>query len=187
MTIARDGPGRSLGRAAAAIKNLDPGYFAFVMATSIISTGTFLLGPSWLSRALLAIASVGLAVLIVALVIRLVLFRPSVAADFHDPGRVFGFGFWRYVRHHWPLSYDPALWSMVFPLGMYSVATLTFGKVAHLAFMEPLSRFMLWVALAAWVAVAAAFVEARITRAWPTGTPPRRGGVRSGWPLTVRS
>src|SRR5260370_26970027 len=61
------------------------------MATSIISTGTFLLGPSWLSRALLVIASGGLVVLSVVLVIRLVLFRPSVAADFHDPERVFGF------------------------------------------------------------------------------------------------
>ena len=47
---------------------------------------------------------------------------------------------------------------MVFPLGMYSVATLSFGKVAHLSFMEPLSRFMLWVAVAAWVVVAAAFL-----------------------------
>ena len=37
---------------------------------------------------------------------------------------------------------------MVFPLGMYSVATLSFGKAAHLAFMEPLARFMLWVAVA---------------------------------------
>ena len=341
MTIAGDGPSRSLRRTAAAIQSLSPGYFPFVMATSIISTGTFLLGPSWLSRALLVIASAGLAVLSVALVIQLVLFRPSVAAGFHDPGRAFGFfaiaagidvlgirlaashplatgiltgvaaavwlvltygvpaslllarsrdsvlgdvngtwllwvvatqslslvastlvpawpsqsallapvavglwsiglvlylllvslilprwltvpvtprtlgppywilmgataiivlagarilglpaaldvvratagfvegfsfalwafgtwwipllvvlGFWRHVRHHWPLSYEPALWSVVFPLGMYSVATLTFGKVAHLAFMEPLSRFMLWVAMAAWVAVAAAF------------------------------
>jgi tellurite resistance protein TehA-like permease len=67
-------------------------------------------------------------------------------------------GFWRYIRRRWPLSYDPALWSVVFPLGMYSVATLTFGKVARIAFMAPLSRFMLWVALAAWLAVAAAFV-----------------------------
>ena len=41
---------------------------------------------------------------------------------------------------------------------MYSVATLTFGKAAHLAFTEPLSRFMIWVALAAWVAVATALV-----------------------------
>jgi tellurite resistance protein TehA-like permease len=32
-----------------AIRDLHPGYFAFVMATGIISTGTYLLGPSWLS------------------------------------------------------------------------------------------------------------------------------------------
>jgi len=67
-------------------------------------------------------------------------------------------GFWRHVRHHWPLAYDPALWSVVFPLGMYSVSTLVFGQVARLAFMTPLARFMLWVAVAAWVLVAAAFV-----------------------------
>jgi hypothetical protein len=42
--------------------------------------------------------------------------------------------------------------------GPAPVATLTFGKVAHLAFMEPLSRLMLWVAMAAWLAVGAAFV-----------------------------
>ena len=39
-------------------------------------------------------------------------------------------GLWRHVRRHWPLSYEPTLWSVVFPLGMYSVATLSFGKVA---------------------------------------------------------
>jgi tellurite resistance protein TehA-like permease len=52
---------------------------------------------------------------------------------------------------------------VVFPLGMYSVATLSFGKAAGLAFMEPLSRFMLWVDVAAWVLVAAAFLV-RLTR-----------------------
>jgi len=72
-------------------------------------------------------------------------------------------GIWRHVRQHWPLTYEPGLWSVVFPLGMYSVATLEFGKAAHLAFMEPLSRFMFWVALAAWLAVTAAAV-ARIRR-----------------------
>jgi tellurite resistance protein TehA-like permease len=340
-------------RTATAVQSLSPGYFPFVMATSIISTGSFLLGPSWLSRVLLVIASAGLAVLIVALAIQLVFFRPSVVAGFHDPGRVFGFfaisagmdvlgirlaaaghplatailacvaaamwfvltygvpasllvarphasavddvngtwllwvvatmslsvvastlvpawpsqsgllspvavglwsvglvlylllvslillhwltvpmtpqtltppywilmgataiivlagarilglpaalpavkaaagfvegfsfalwafgtwwipllvvlGIWRHVRSHWPLTYEPALWSVVFPLGMYSVATLTFGKVTHLAFMEPLSRFMLWVAVAAWIAVAAALV-ARIDLAGRSG------------------
>jgi len=337
------GQTRSPGRAARAIRDLHPGYFAFVMATGIISTGTFLLGPSWLSRALLVVASAGLVVLSVALLIRLVRFRPSVAADIHAPERVFGFftitagldvlgvrfsyaghplvtavlaavaaavwlaltygvpasllltrahdsvlggvngawllwvvstqslalaacalvpvwpsqagllapfaaglwsiglvlylllvslillrwltvpmtpetlgppywilmgataisvlagakilglpgtlpavratagfvegfsyalwafgtwwipllvvlGFWRHVRHHWPLTYEPTLWSVVFPLGMYSVATLSFGKAAGLGFMKPLSRFMLWVAVAAWVLVAAAFL-----------------------------
>jgi hypothetical protein len=44
-------------------------------------------------------------------------------------------------------------------LGMYSVATLTFGKAAHLACMEPLARFTFWIAVAAWVLVAAAFVR----------------------------
>jgi tellurite resistance protein TehA-like permease len=28
---------------------------------------------------------------------------------------------------YWPLTYEPTLWSVVFPLGMYSVATLSFG------------------------------------------------------------
>ena len=41
---------------------------------------------------------------------------------------------------------------------MYSAATWSFGKVAHLPSMEPLSRFMLWVSVAAWMLVAAAFL-----------------------------
>ena len=43
------------------------------------------------------------------------------------------------------------------------MATLSFGKAAELSFMEPLARFMFWVAIAAWIAVAAAFI-ARIGR-----------------------
>ena len=351
------GQTRAPGRAATAIRDLHPGYFAFVMATGIISIGTFLLGPSWLSRALLVVASAGLVVLSVALVIRLVRFRPSVAADVHAPERVFGFftitagldvlgvrlsyaghpvaaailaglaaavwlvltygvpasllltrthdsvlggvngswllwvvstqslavaaavlvpvwpsqsgllapfatalwcvglvlylllvslillrwltvamtpqalgppywilmgataitvlagakilglpgtlpavratagfvegfsyalwafgtwwipllvvlGFWRHVRQHWPLTYEPTLWSVVFPLGMYSVATLSFGKAAGLAFMEPLSRFMLWVAVVAWVMVAAAFLARLVRRPGGRGSAP---------------
>jgi tellurite resistance protein TehA-like permease len=71
-----------------AIRDLHPGSFAFVMAAGIISTGTFLLGPSWLSRALLVVAAAGLAVLSVAIVIRLARFRSSVAADIRAPERV---------------------------------------------------------------------------------------------------
>jgi len=337
------GRARSPGWAAAAVRDLDPGYFAFVMATGIISTGTFLLGPAWLSRTLLALASAGLVVLGTALLVRLAAFPSRVAADIRAPERVFGFfaivagmevlgvrlqeaghplvsailaglaaavwlvltygvpaslllsrdrdsvlggvngtwllwvvgtqsvsvttsslvsvwpsqaallapvaialwsiglmlylllvclillrwltfattpetlgppywilmgataitvlagakilslraalpavrataalvdgasyalwafgtwwipllvvlGLWRYARRHWPLTYEPTLWSMVFPLGMYSVATVSYGKVAHLRFMMPLGRVMLWVAVAAWALVALAFI-----------------------------
>ncbi|HEX8864976.1 MAG TPA: tellurite resistance/C4-dicarboxylate transporter family protein [Lentzea sp.] len=327
---------------------MNPGDFAFVMATGIISMGTFLLGSSWLSQALLVIASIGFVVLIVALVIRLARYRSRVAADFRAPERVFGFfavsascdllgtrfasaghpmvttvlaclaatvwlvltygvpatrlldgpresvlggvdgtwllwvvatqslstdastlvpvwpsqsrllataavalwsvglvlylllvslillrwltvamtpaalspaywilmgatgitvlagtdilnlpatfpavraiagfaegvcfvfwsfgtwwipllvvlGFGRHVLRKWPLRYEPTLWAVVFPIGMYSVATLTFGKAVGLSFMEPLGRGLLWVAFAAWLLVAAAFL-ARLAR-----------------------
>lgn len=45
---------------------------------------------------------------------------------------------------------------MVFPIGMYGVATLSFGKAVGVSFMEPLSRGALWAAIAAWLLVAAA-------------------------------
>ena len=82
---------RTLSRSSTAVRDLHPGYFVFVMATGIISTGAFALGPSWLSRLLLVVASIGFAVLSAALVMRLTRFRSSVAADVHAPERVFGF------------------------------------------------------------------------------------------------
>jgi len=62
-------------------------------------------------------------------------------------------GAWRHLKWRWPLTYETALWSMVFPLGMYSAASFAFGQVTHLAFLAPVARAMLWVAVAAWVAV----------------------------------
>jgi tellurite resistance protein TehA-like permease len=338
------GPPRPAGRVASIVGDLDPGYFAFVMATGIVSTGTSELGPSWLSLTLLAVACAGLVLLGAAAVARLVWFRSRLVANLRAPERAFTFfsipasldvvgtrfasaghplvtailaavaaitwllltygvpaslllvrvpdsvlggvngswllwivgtqslavaaatlipawpsqsallataaaglwsvglllylivvalillrwltvpmtpatltppywilmgataisvlagakylglpahipvvratasftqgftfalwafgtwwipllvilGFWRHFRHHWPLSYEPALWSVVFPLGMYSVATLAFGKTVRLTFMEPLARVMIWVAVAAWALVAAAFVK----------------------------
>src|SRR5262252_6752189 len=296
---------RLAGRVAAAIRDLHPSYFAFVMATGIISTGAFVLGPAWLSQALLVIASIGFVVLVAALGIWLARYRSRVVAEFRAPERVFGFfaisascdllgarfasaghpmvttvlaclaavvwfvltygvpaslllapaaaalwsvglvlylllvsliwqrwlevrmtpatlsapywilmgatgiivlagsdiltlpgtppavtaiagfvkgtcfvfwsfgtwwipllivlGFARHVLRQWPLRYEPALWTVVFPIGMYSVATLSFGKADGLSFMQPLSRGVLWVAIAAWLLVAAAGL-ARLAR-----------------------
>jgi tellurite resistance protein TehA-like permease len=56
-----------------------------------------------------------------------------------------------------------SLWTVVFPIGMYGVATLSFGKAAGLSFMEPLSRGVIWVAIAAWLLVTVAGL-ARLAR-----------------------
>lgn len=355
MSTATAGRPRVARRVVLAIRDLHPSYFGYVMATGIISTAAFSLGPSWLSLALLAAAVAGLVVLAAALVLRLVYFRGAVASDIHAPDRVFGFftitagldvlgvrlmlaghplatailaclaaavwllltygvpasllltkasdsvlggingswllwivatqslsiaaaimvpawpglasvlapvaagmwgvgvliylmvvtlivlrwltvpmtpatlgppywilmgataisvlagarylglpgslpvvratagfvegftytlwafgtwwiplllilGSWRHIRRHWPLSYEPTLWSMVFPLGMYSVATATFGAVTGLGFMAPLARFMFWVAVLAWVLVAVAFVIRIARRSRGPGT-----------------
>jgi tellurite resistance protein TehA-like permease len=364
-SVAAHGQARPVRPLVAAIRDMHPSVFAFVMATGIVSTAAFLLGPSWLSRVLLGIAVAGLVVLGAALVCQFVFFRAKVAADFGTPEQVFGFfsivaaldvlgvrlsaaghplgtailamaaaaiwlvltygvpaalvvrhgrdsvlsgvngswllwvvatqslaaaacflvpaypsqshllaafaaalwgiaivlylllvtlivlrwltmpmtpatlgppywilmgataisvlaggriltlpatlpvvratagfveGFsftlwafgtwwvpmlvvlslWRYVDKRYPLTYEPTMWSVVFPLGMYCVATLTFGEAAHLSFMEPIGRFMLWVAVAAWVAVAVAFVvklarRPRISRSVPVPPGPRNG------------
>lgn len=47
---------------------------------------------------------------------------------------------------------------MVFPLGMYSVATLAFGRVTRITFMDPIAHVMLWVAVTAWTLVAGSFL-----------------------------
>jgi len=323
------------------IRDLHPSYFAFVMAAGIISTGAFLLGPSWLSLTLLVIASIGFVALVVALVIWLARYRSRVVAEVQAPERAFGFfavsascgllgarfaaaghpmvttvlacvaavvwvaltyglpagfllarqhdsvlggidgtwmlwvvgtqslsvdaatllpvwpshsellataavalwsvglllylllvgliwqrwfsvpmtpaalsppywilmgaagitvlagsdvlslpatlpassavtgfvkgtclafwsfatwlvplllvlGLWRHVLRQWPLRYEAALWTVVFPIGMYGVASLSLGKAAGISFMEPLSRGVLWAAAAGWLLVAIA-------------------------------
>lgn len=342
-TVGPHDPERSSVRTVAAIRNLAPGSFSFVMATGVVSTAGLRLGPPWLSRTLLALACLGLLILTLSLLIRLTRFPRAVMIDARAPERVFGFftivagidvvgirlaagghfvytewlagvaavvwlgltyaiptsilitrrsgsalegvngtwllwvvatqslaiaaatlvgpwpgqvgllapvaiglwsvglvlylmlvtliflrwltvpmtpaalgppywilmgataitvragaqlltlplqspvrlatgsfvegfsfvlwsfgtwwipllvvlGLWRHLHHRWPLTYETALWSVVFPLGMYSVATLTFGNAAHLSFMEPIARWMFWVALGAWICVAGAFV-----------------------------
>lgn len=50
-----------------------------------------------------------------------------------------------------PGGYDPGLWSVVFPLGMYVAATHDYATQAHLGFLDPIPHAVFWVALLAWV------------------------------------
>lgn len=66
-----------------------------------------------------------------------------------------GGGLWRHGVHRIPLRYTPSLWSMVFPLGMFAVASMKLGRVEALPAIEAFGISFLWVAVLAWVLVAA--------------------------------
>lgn len=79
-----------------------------------------------------------------------------------------GLGVWRHLVEREPLTYSPALWSMVFPLGMYSVASdrvFTVLGVDHMGWLAPV---VLVLAVIAWIPT---FVG--MLRQWTVG-PTRR-------------
>ena len=78
-------------RLRAAVRDADPGYFALVMATGIVSEAMQLDGAVVLSGILLA-AGIAAYVLLAALYAwRLAAYRCQIRADAADPSRAFGF------------------------------------------------------------------------------------------------
>jgi tellurite resistance protein TehA-like permease len=92
------------------------------------------------------------------------------------------FGIWKHVVRRAPLTYSTALWSLVFPLGMYSLATLRLALVADLPPLYTLAPIILAIAIAAWATTAAGLARA----AWQSfhrferSNPRLSGGARSG-------
>ncbi len=72
------------------------------------------------------------------------------------------FGLWRYVVRGYSKAYEPRLWSVVFPLGMYTVASLSLGRAAHLGFLVAIARLWVWVGVAAWAGVSLLMVAALV-------------------------
>ncbi len=72
------------------------------------------------------------------------------------------FGLWRYVFRGYSRAYEPRLWSVVFPLGMYTVASYTLGSVTKLSFMVTIARVWVWVGGGAWLVVFLLMVGALI-------------------------
>lgn len=60
-------------------------------------------------------------------------------------------GVWRHAVHKLPLRYEATLWSIIFPLGMYAVASLSLGDVDSLPIVLWIGRVELWVAFTAWL------------------------------------
>jgi tellurite resistance protein TehA-like permease len=64
------------------------------------------------------------------------------------------FGLWKHGVCRIPLTYTPTLWSLVFPLGMYALASLRLSLAAEFPPLLFISRAMVWIALAAWAMTA---------------------------------
>ncbi len=60
------------------------------------------------------------------------------------------FGVWRHVVARYPLRYAPEYWGLVFPLGMYGVASRHLADHIRIPLVEHASSVIAWVALAAW-------------------------------------
>ena len=65
------------------------------------------------------------------------------------------FGIWKHGICRVPLTYTPMLWSLVFPLGMYALASQRLSLAADFSPLQSISHAMVWIALAAWAATAA--------------------------------
>jgi len=58
---------------------------------------------------------------------------------------------WRYVWMRDRFTYEPAVWGMVFPLGMYTTSTYQFDRAMGYGFLNLIPEVLVFVALAAWV------------------------------------
>lgn len=57
-------------------------------------------------------------------------------------------------------GYRPALWAMVFPIGMYGESTRQLGYIRGTSWLDTIGTWESWVALAVWLCVAALLVGA---------------------------
>lgn len=64
-------------------------------------------------------------------------------------------GIWRHIVRRFPLRYEPAYWSLVFPIGMYSAATFKMIAVTGLDVLDLWPQLALGAALVVWAAAMA--------------------------------
>lgn len=77
-----------------------------------------------------------------------------------------GAGLWRHGLRRVKLAYEPSLWSMVFPIGMFAMASLVLGRVDGLPAVEVIGQVALYIGLAVWVMVFAGMLRRIAVLCW---------------------
>lgn len=164
--------GVALGRAVA---TLNPGYFALVMGTGILSIGLHALHRPAMSAVLLGLAALSYVVLVALTVTRAVRFPTELRADFTDPAR--GFGFFTFVAGtdvlgarlaldgHRPLALGLlALGALAWLVLGYVVPwTAVLGRADRPVIAGANGTWFIWVVASQSVAVLAAGLEPSVT------------------------
>jgi len=78
-------------------------------------------------------------------------------------------GVWKYWVRREPVRYHPALWSIVFPLGMYATSLHLLGGIPGLSMLKDVAPAASWIAFAAWVLVALAWAWSALRAALAAG------------------
>lgn len=63
-------------------------------------------------------------------------------------------GLWKYFYFKIPFQYQPSLWAMVFPMGMYACAMNMLSKSLQMGFLDEMVQIWLWITLFVWGLVA---------------------------------
>lgn len=76
------------------------------------------------------------------------------------------FGLWKHGMNHRPLRYEPIMWSLVFPLGMYAVASARLGLAADFEPLDWISMLVLAAGSLAWVVVLVGLLRRLLSAPW---------------------
>ncbi len=70
------------------------------------------------------------------------------------------FDIWKHRVRREPLAYTPLFWSLVFPLGMFALASARLSLASDFTLLRDVSYVMVWISLIAWIATAFGLVAA---------------------------